>query len=777
MMEFLKKGYKVAGLAYDAAGKDPVETKGGYYSPYEVLVGDFDEDFTLYILWEENSDLQIDSGLNIYELISGQNQKLNCIAFGDGLKYQWQISMTGGAIYENIDGANTNTLTVSSQDIINTGLSSAMYRCKVTDSVGRSKTGRVHTVNVRYGFLKEPTDWYGQAGQTAVFSVTPCEGYTSIEWCGDVDGTPVDLSMYSGITGIYEKTLQIPYAAASSLPEGTSVYCIMTAGDSDSYSGKCKIYYDAPAADRISLTIPQPINGKAVAESMRLVTNASDFRAAKECEWYLVGDELDETSSGTDWYKYINKSAGSSFDDGWYLAVVDLYNHSGKYIIPGQTKLVVNGKEISGDHIVEYDPDESLCKVAIPFYVVGDLKAAVITLPYDSVEYTGSAFTPETTVKLKNRTLTKDVDYKISYTDNTNAGIAKVIISGMNEINGKVEKTFVIRPVNLSGAILSLTGEFTFNRKEHSPQPVVKIADKTLTKDKDYILRYQNNINAGSATVIAEGIGNYTGNQSASFTIAPTGLKDEDIMVPDQIYTGDDLTPSATITSDGAVLTEGKDYTASYKNNRYAGIATVTITGQGNYSGTITRKFSIAKATKTITAESFEMDTNLKKKQTLSIKATTIGGKMSYSSDKKEVQVSKNGKIMIGKGFIGKAVISIVSDATENCEKCVKKITVTVKPLSVKLKKVKQSSKGKITVSWKKSDKKNASGYQIQYADNDAFKKARNVKVKGVGKTSKTVGKLLKGKTYYVRIRTWKKVGGKTFYSDWSKEKTVSITK
>ncbi|MCC8107038.1 MAG: hypothetical protein LIO99_13740 [Clostridiales bacterium] len=50
-------------------------------------------------------------------------------------------------------------------------------------------------------------------------------------------------------------------------------------------------------------------------------------------------------------------------------------------------------------------------------------------------------------------------------------------------------------------------------------------------------------------------------------------------------------------------------------------------------------------------------------------------------------------------------------------------------------------------------------------------------KVSGASKTSVKLSGLKKGKTYYVRIRTYKKVNGKTYYSAWSSKKTVKIKK
>ena len=79
---------------------------------------------------------------------------------------------------------------------------------------------------------------------------------------------------------------------------------------------------------------------------------------------------------------------------------------------------------------------------------------------------------------------------------------------------------------------------------------------------------------------------------------------------------------------------------------------------------------------------------------------------------------------------------------------------------------------GKITAKWKKVS--SVSGYQIQYSDSKSFAGAKTVSSNGA---AKTISGLKKGKTYYVRVRTYKKTGGKTYYSAWGSTKTVKVRK
>ena len=85
---------------------------------------------------------------------------------------------------------------------------------------------------------------------------------------------------------------------------------------------------------------------------------------------------------------------------------------------------------------------------------------------------------------------------------------------------------------------------------------------------------------------------------------------------------------------------------------------------------------------------------------------------------------------------------------------------------------VKAQSKA-FTVKWKK--KSGITGYQIQYSANSKFKRGnKTIKIKKVKTLSKKITGLKPSKKYYVRIRTYKIVNKKTYYSNWSKKKCVT---
>ena len=146
-------------------------------------------------------------------------------------------------------------------------------------------------------------------------------------------------------------------------------------------------------------------------------------------------------------------------------------------------------------------------------------------------------------------------------------------------------------------------------------------------------------------------------------------------------------------------------------------------------------------------------------------------GKITYKTGNKKVAtVNSKGKVTV-KGT-GKATITVTAKATSTYSKSVKKITVYGVPKKPEMKKL-TAGKKKFTVQWKK-DKK-ADGYQVQYSTDKKFKK--NVKSVNVSKksTKATVKKLKKRKTYRVRVRSYKKINGKKYYSGWGKVKSVKV--
>lgn len=145
------------------------------------------------------------------------------------------------------------------------------------------------------------------------------------------------------------------------------------------------------------------------------------------------------------------------------------------------------------------------------------------------------------------------------------------------------------------------------------------------------------------------------------------------------------------------------------------------------------------------------------------------------SSNPAVCTVDGNGKIYsVG---IGTAEIRLLSPMDGKVLSSVN-VTVTIHLKKTTIQKVTVGKK-KLTLKWKKQ-KKNTDGYEIQYSRDKKFRKGVKVKtIKNNKKNTKTIKKLKKGKTYYIRIRTYKEVVSNgqiiKIYSDWSSKKKGKI--
>lgn len=330
--------------------------------------------------------------------------------------------------------------------------------------------------------------------------------------------------------------------------------------------------------------------------------------------------------------------------------------------------------------------------------------------------------------------------------------------------------------LDISTATVSGITDRTYTGGAITQNPIVSIDGKNLVKDRDYTVSYENNVNAGTAKVIIKGKGAYTGQIAKTFTISK---QTSSLNVPTVTFHkkyGDSRfnlgvsanTTVSYVSSNSNVASVDQSGNVTIKG---AGIANITVTalGNGNYNPVQkTVAISVAKGNGSVKASSYKKARNSKKFK-LNAKSTT-GGKLTYStSNKKVATVSKSGYVTI-KG-IGKTTITVKSAATANYNSTSKKITVTVVPKTMKISKVKAGKKS-MKVYWSKD--KEVSGYQVVIAKDKKFKKGKKTYKLSKNKyTSKSISKLSKKKNYYVKMRSYKKVGKTYYYSNYSSVKKI----
>lgn len=227
-------------------------------------------------------------------------------------------------------------------------------------------------------------------------------------------------------------------------------------------------------------------------------------------------------------------------------------------------------------------------------------------------------------------------------------------------------------------------------------------------------------------------------------------------------YTGEAKKPTVTIEG----LTNGTDFTVSYSNNVNAGTATVTIRGNGDCFGSITKTFTIKKAeasslTATLSSTRYAYSHGAVKTPSVTVKNAS-GKKLTKGTDYTLTYAS-------GRKNVGKYWVKV------NCKgnytgTITKYFTVVPNPTSIKS--LLKASKA-FTVKWRKESPQ-VTGYQIQYCTSKSFSSGVNSKyITSYKTTSKKITGLKSKKTYYVRIRTYKTVSGTKYYSSWSSIKSV----
>ena len=376
-------------------------------------------------------------------------------------------------------------------------------------------------------------------------------------------------------------------------------------------------------------------------------------------------------------------------------------------------------------------------------------------------EYNGKSHEPEIESSESAPELEQGSDYEVTYENNINAGTATIKITGKDIFCGTVERSFKITP-DENGMYVCYFAEnnetyleTTFKGKKVEPEVVID----GLVQGKDYTVTYVNNEKPGEARAELTGIGNYKGSETLYFTIY--GKLPAVDPIADQTYTGKELTPAIVIPG----LKAGEDYYMYYEDNQYPGVATVTIYGTGYYKGTATIHFKIIKKTEKFVS-------NVKLNRT----SYTYTGK----SIRPSVTVTVNGK-KIGasayklyyKNNKNSGIGTVQVRGTGKYSRINKTLTFKILPPKTLLTGLKKANRS-FTASWKKNIQ--ATGYQIQYAADSRFIKER--KTVTVGKQSAIrykISGLKNKKTYYVRIRSYKRVGKKVLYSSWSTVKKIRV--
>lgn len=247
--------------------------------------------------------------------------------------------------------------------------------------------------------------------------------------------------------------------------------------------------------------------------------------------------------------------------------------------------------------------------------VTFDIRGSIASANFSSITnitYTGDAVNAPIVKDAAGATLAAGTNYTYSYLDVSgvalssapvDAGSYSIKFTGIGNYAGTTTKAFKILPKQIPGTLTLDKTSAPYSASGTVPSASVS----GLTKDADFDVIYKNAsgatvprpVNAGTYTVVARGIGNYTGELTASFTITPTSIDDAtdktiDLTAASVEYNGSSQGAQPLVTVNNVLLTAGTDYDVVYKDASGTtltgapvnpGTYTVVITGKGNYTG------------------------------------------------------------------------------------------------------------------------------------------------------------------------------------------------
>ena len=251
------------------------------------------------------------------------------------------------------------------------------------------------------------------------------------------------------------------------------------------------------------------------------------------------------------------------------------------------------------------------------FSITGtSLKSAKIEGLYD-LTYNGKAQTPYLKISRDGVRLKQDVDYVVSYTNNVNVGKGKVVIKGIGQYTGTINKTFRILPYNLfSWGNTPITGlprqdeTYLYEKGGTKPVPQITFGAYELVAGKDYTIVYSGYAKiTDKATMTIVGKGNFTGKRVYKYRIVAGELERVSIFVSDVVYknkAGNYVSKPVLKDVNGKKLSAGTDYEKkitymdkegnvldSKATCNVGDIIKLSVTGKGKYKGNLEASYRI----------------------------------------------------------------------------------------------------------------------------------------------------------------------------------------
>ena len=294
------------------------------------------------------------------------------------------------------------------------------------------------------------------------------------------------------------------------------------------------------------------------------------------------------------------KQTSFVFNQNEKTAEVDAVK-AGELTVPGEGYDVYDNKATTaGTYTAKVVGKGNFTGEATAQFTIKPAALTGLTLKQTNLVYNQQEQTIEVdAVKAGELTLTAE-DYDLTGDKATTVGTYTAKVTGKGNFTGEAEAQWSI--VEAGASLFTITlepTEFTYNGEAQIPAVTVKDGDTTLIlwdeekQTGDYTLAFNNNVNAGTATVTATGKGNYSGTQTAEFTIKPATLSSLTLKQTTLTHNGEELTVEVDAVKAGALTLTADDYELSGNKGTEVGTYTAKVTGKGNFTGEATASWSI----------------------------------------------------------------------------------------------------------------------------------------------------------------------------------------
>ena len=387
-----------------------------------------------------------------------------------------------------------------------------------------------------------------------------------------------EFKVYRGTTRLYEKTDYTLTYAANTKPGNASVTIRMKGN----YSGAKTIGFSIEPASLKTDIAAEPV----------YVAYKKNKKQTPKPVLLINGTKLKYGNNDLV-FTYPSKAAGNKVP----------------YIDPGRYKIHIAPKNAS---MFKDETDVDLVIADAPLMSAVTVRADKTSIPYDN----GNPLSPVFTLTYKNNKLIEGTDYTVRYEDDhSDIGKHTVTFVGNEKdcfgtksfvfsITGKYDLGSDMAEVKADPAGLDQDGSAPYTNGGAKPGASVKFGGVKLAEGKDYSVTYKGNTSLGNATMTVKGKGNYSGTVVRTFPVKERNINTFSMQLTDVLYSSRaDAYKKTTVTftdrsGTAQKLKNGTDYSVEFDGDNGTAPAAgteikVTVTGKGNYSGTINGSYRI----------------------------------------------------------------------------------------------------------------------------------------------------------------------------------------